>query len=52
MFSEGKNFDWGTAESVAFGSLLLEGTPVRLSGEDCQRGTFAQRHGLFSRSEK
>ncbi len=36
--------DWATAESIAFGSLLLEGTPVRLSGQDSVRGTFSQRH--------
>ncbi len=36
--------DWGVAEALAFGSLLLEGTPVRLSGQDSVRGTFAQRH--------
>jgi len=36
--------DWALAESLAFGSLLLEGLPVRLSGEDCVRGTFSQRH--------
>jgi 2-oxoglutarate dehydrogenase E1 component len=36
--------DWAFAESLAFGSLLLEGTPVRLSGQDVGRGTFSQRH--------
>ncbi|HUX60895.1 MAG TPA: multifunctional oxoglutarate decarboxylase/oxoglutarate dehydrogenase thiamine pyrophosphate-binding subunit/dihydrolipoyllysine-residue succinyltransferase subunit [Ignavibacteriaceae bacterium] len=36
--------DWATAESLAFGSLLIEGTPVRLSGQDSVRGTFSQRH--------
>ncbi|HUQ92339.1 MAG TPA: multifunctional oxoglutarate decarboxylase/oxoglutarate dehydrogenase thiamine pyrophosphate-binding subunit/dihydrolipoyllysine-residue succinyltransferase subunit [Bryobacteraceae bacterium] len=36
--------DWATAETIAFGSLLLEGTPVRLSGQDSARGTFSQRH--------
>lgn len=39
--------DWAFAESLAFGSLLLEGTPVRLSGQDCRRGTFSQRHSVF-----
>ena len=39
--------DWAFAESLAFGSLLLEGTPVRLSGQDCRRGTFSQRHAVF-----
>jgi len=36
--------DWATAEALAFGSLVLDGTPVRLSGEDTSRGTFSQRH--------
>jgi len=40
-------FDYGMAEAVAFGSLLLEGTPVRLSGQDSQRGTFNQRHSVL-----
>jgi 2-oxoglutarate dehydrogenase E1 component len=40
-------FDYGMAEAVAFGSLLLGGTPVRLSGQDSQRGTFNQRHSVL-----
>ncbi|HUG17071.1 MAG TPA: 2-oxoglutarate dehydrogenase E1 component [Thermomicrobiales bacterium] len=36
--------DWALAESLAFASIVLEGTPVRLSGQDAERGTFAQRH--------
>jgi 2-oxoglutarate dehydrogenase E1 component len=39
--------DWGTAELLALGSLLLEGTPVRLSGQDSRRGTFSQRHSVL-----
>jgi 2-oxoglutarate decarboxylase len=39
--------DWSLAESFAFGSLLLEGTPVRLAGQDTRRGTFSQRHGVL-----
>ena len=39
--------DWAYAEAVAFGSLVLQGTPVRLSGQDCGRGTFSQRHLSF-----
>ncbi|MEO1455641.1 MAG: 2-oxoglutarate dehydrogenase E1 component [Pseudomonadota bacterium] len=44
MFETGKGFDWSTAEAIAFGSLLTEGYPVRLSGQDSTRGTFSQRH--------
>ncbi|QYZ69920.1 2-oxoglutarate dehydrogenase E1 component [Neotabrizicola shimadae] len=44
MFETGKGFDWATAEALAFGSLQVEGFPVRLSGQDCTRGTFSQRH--------
>jgi 2-oxoglutarate dehydrogenase E1 component len=40
----GAPIDWAMAESIAFGSLVLEGTPVRLSGQDSARGTFSQRH--------
>jgi 2-oxoglutarate dehydrogenase E1 component len=39
--------DWAFAEALAFGSLLLEGTPVRLSGQDSRRGTFSQRHAVL-----
>ncbi|HEV8232158.1 MAG TPA: multifunctional oxoglutarate decarboxylase/oxoglutarate dehydrogenase thiamine pyrophosphate-binding subunit/dihydrolipoyllysine-residue succinyltransferase subunit, partial [Thermoanaerobaculia bacterium] len=39
--------DWSTAEALAFGSLLLEGTPIRLTGQDTSRGTFSQRHIVF-----
>src|SRR5581483_4474593 len=39
--------DYGTAEALAFGSLLLEGTPVRISGQDTRRGTFNQRHAVL-----
>ena len=44
MFDTGDGFDWATAEALAFGSLLTEGYPVRLSGQDSTRGTFSQRH--------
>jgi 2-oxoglutarate dehydrogenase E1 component len=47
MFATGKGFDWATAEALAFGSLVTEGFPVRLSGQDCTRGTFSQRHSAF-----
>ena len=41
------NIDWATAESLAFGSLLEEGYPVRLVGQDSGRGTFSQRHSVL-----
>ncbi|MGZ9812181.1 2-oxoglutarate dehydrogenase E1 component [Pseudoroseicyclus sp. H15] len=47
MFETGEGFDWATAEALAFGSLVLEGYPVRLSGQDSIRGTFSQRHSAF-----
>ncbi|EEW24479.1 2-oxoglutarate dehydrogenase E1 component [Rhodobacter ferrooxidans] len=47
MFETGKGFDWATAEALAFGSLVTEGYPVRLAGQDCTRGTFSQRHSAF-----
>lgn len=47
MLETEQNFDWATAEALAFGSLLCEANPVRLSGEDSQRGTFSQRHALL-----
>jgi len=49
MFETGKGIDWATGEAIAFGSLLTEGFPVRLSGQDSTRGTFSQRHsGLIN----
>ncbi|WP_299648709.1 2-oxoglutarate dehydrogenase E1 component [uncultured Tateyamaria sp.] len=44
MFDSGEGFDWATGEALAFGSLLTEGFPVRLAGQDSTRGTFSQRH--------
>ena len=43
----GENIDWATGEAMAFGTLLAEGTPVRLSGQDSGRGTFSQRHSVL-----
>ncbi len=45
--NEGSGIDWATAESLAFGSLLVEGYPVRLVGQDSGRGTFSQRHSVL-----
>ncbi len=47
MIESGEGIDWSTAEALGYGSLLLEGHHVRLSGEDCQRGTFSQRHAVL-----
>lgn len=47
MFEKGKGFDWATGEALAFGALLKDGFNVRLSGQDCGRGTFSQRHAVF-----
>ncbi|MGH6741989.1 MAG: 2-oxoglutarate dehydrogenase E1 component, partial [Bradyrhizobium sp.] len=47
----GTNIDWSTAEALAFSSLLLEGHPVRLSGQDVERGTFSQRHSVLHYQE-
>ncbi|MGW7271463.1 multifunctional oxoglutarate decarboxylase/oxoglutarate dehydrogenase thiamine pyrophosphate-binding subunit/dihydrolipoyllysine-residue succinyltransferase subunit [Streptomyces sp. NPDC054864] len=44
---EEDTIDWGMGETLAIGSLLLEGTPVRLSGQDSRRGTFGQRHAVL-----
>jgi len=43
----GEGIDWSTAEALAFGTLLKEGHPVRLSGQDSERGTFSQRHSVL-----
>ncbi len=43
----GDNIDWATGEALAFCSLLKEGHPVRLSGQDSERGTFSQRHAVL-----
>ncbi|SEF87122.1 2-oxoglutarate dehydrogenase E1 component [Actinacidiphila yanglinensis] len=44
---EDGTIDWGMGETLAIGSLLLEGTPVRLAGQDSRRGTFGQRHAVL-----
>lgn len=48
----GEGIDWATAEALAFGSLLSEGTTVRLSGQDCERGTFSHRHAVWHNQEQ
>lgn len=47
MIETGENIDWATAEALAFGTLLRDGMNVRLSGQDCERGTFSQRHSVL-----
>ena len=47
MFETGEGIDWATGEALAIGALLVESTQVRLSGEDCRRGTFSQRHAAL-----
>ena len=47
MFSENAPIDWSTAEQLAFGTLLIDGFSVRLSGQDSGRGTFSQRHSVL-----
>ncbi len=47
----GQGIDWATAEALAFSTLLLEGHPVRLSGQDVERGTFSQRHSVLTDQE-
>jgi len=47
MIDTGENIDWGMGEALAFGSLVDEGHCVRLSGQDCERGTFSQRHSVL-----
>ncbi len=51
MIDEGKGIDWATAEALAFGTLLVEGFKVRLSGQDSERGTFSQRHSVLMDQE-
>ncbi len=46
MFADSK-VDWGFAEALAFGSLLMEGAPIRLAGQDSRRGTFSHRHAVL-----
>ena len=46
MFKTGEGFDWGTAEAMAFASILADNHSVRLSGQDCGRGTFSHRHAI------
>ncbi len=47
VFLKGGPYDWSYAEALAFGSLLIEGVPIRLSGQDSRRGTFSQRHSVL-----
>lgn len=47
MVDTGEGIDWGMGEALAFGTLVSEGHAVRLSGQDCERGTFSQRHSVL-----
>ncbi len=47
LLDGGAPIDWATGEAFAFGSLLLEGVPIRLSGQDSRRGTFSHRHSVL-----
>ncbi|TDR85453.1 2-oxoglutarate dehydrogenase E1 component [Enterovirga rhinocerotis] len=47
MFETGEGIDWATAEALAFATLIEDGHPVRLSGQDVERGTFSQRHAVL-----
>jgi len=51
VFSPNRTLDWGYAETLAYGSLLMEGIPVRITGQDAQRGTFSHRHMVLHDSE-
>ncbi|MBD2751938.1 2-oxoglutarate dehydrogenase E1 component [Spirosoma validum] len=51
MLTDTKMVNWGTAELLSYGSLLLDGKPVRLSGQDVQRGTFSHRHAVLHDAE-
>jgi 2-oxoglutarate dehydrogenase E1 component len=51
MITDGQGIDWATAETLALATLLVEGYPVRLSGQDSERGTFSQRHGVLMDQE-
>ncbi len=48
MVEDGVGIDWAMAEALAFGTLVKEGYAVRLSGQDCERGTFSQRHSVLN----
>ncbi|MCR9139874.1 MAG: 2-oxoglutarate dehydrogenase E1 component [Alphaproteobacteria bacterium] len=53
MIETGEGIDWATAEALSFGSLVEDGHPIRLSGQDCERGTFSQRHSvLYSQTDE
>ncbi len=47
MVKKGEGIDWGAAETLCYASLLLEGTPIRLTGQDTGRGTFSHRHAIL-----
>lgn len=50
-FKSGENYDWAIGEALAFASLLKEEIPIRMSGQDCERGTFSHRHAVLNSEE-
>lgn len=47
MFETGEGLDWSVAEALAYGSLMVEGSNIRMTGQDCKRGTFSHRHAVL-----
>ncbi len=47
VFGEKSSIDWSMGEALAFGTILIEGREVRMTGQDSQRGTFSQRHSVL-----
>ncbi|GEN45802.1 2-oxoglutarate dehydrogenase E1 component [Alkalibacillus haloalkaliphilus] len=51
-FNEGEKIDWALGEALAYASILKDGTPIRMTGQDSERGTFAHRHAVLHDTEK
>ncbi len=50
-YKEGKRIDWAVGEALAYAAILNDGSPIRLSGQDCERGTFSHRHAVLQLDE-